>query len=458
MIYCRDYICTIPSALEVFLRCVNWLDPLQVNLAHVYLKKWAKIDPEDAVSLLDSRYPDTHVREYAVSILKEMSEDLVSLYMLQMSQSLLYEIYLVNPLSDFLIERSLKHPSLIGNQFFWNARVCSTNRLFKERLSVYLTKMLMLAGPEYLNTITRCYEINEKLRKVAGDAKEIYNNSGEKDKKDLVKKKVRDSLKKLYEEGIRDFTFPIHPSYRCVEFSIPDCTTFSSKMVPIKIGAKATDGGIFNVIFKIGDDLRQDVLTLQILKIMDKMWLDNDLDLKIIVYKVLPTGLKEGFIEFVPARVIDKLQMEEGVGGAWDRELLIKHLRQVGQPANSEQIYEPAKQHENFVKSLAGFCVATCVLGIGDRHPGNVMVKDNGIFFHIDFGHFLGNFKYKFGIKRERAPFLLTPDMAHVYIKTNNEEKFKTYCVKAYNILRKNAKRLMNMFIIMSSAGKFKIK
>tara|TARA_B100000787_G_C16087315_1_gene247269 strand:- start:146 stop:340 length:195 start_codon:yes stop_codon:yes gene_type:complete len=37
-----------------------------------------------------------------------------------------------------------------------------------------------------------------------------------------------------------------------------------------------------------------------------------------------------------------------------------------------------------------------------------------GHLFHIDFGHFLGNFKSKFGFKRERAPFVLTPDFAHV--------------------------------------------
>ena len=81
------------------------------------------------------------------------------------------------------------------------------------------------------------------------------------------------------------------------------------------------------------------------------------------------------------------------------------------------------------------------------------MIKENGIFFHIDFGHILGNFKSKFFIKRERTPFLLTPMMANVYSTVGKEEFFKTACVKAYNILRHNAQRLINMFIIMSTAG-----
>lgn len=454
VIYCRDYICTIPSALEIFLRCINWLDPLQVNLARNYLKKWKKIDPEDAISLLDARYPDTCVREYAISVLREMTDDLMNLYMLQMCQSLVFELYLVNPLSDFLIEKSIINPNQVGVSFFWNALVSMNSPLFKERLSIYLTQIFFLRGPSFLIQMKKSYEIFKGLKEICLLSKEKYQKT-EKDKKNETKKFVQSRLEgmTLNGEKVENFYFPIHNSYFGKTFDLDKCFVFGSKMVPIKISAISSDDSNFDVIFKSGDDLRQDVLTLQILRVMDKMWLDNDLDLKIVAYRVLPTGIKDGFIQYVKGSVIDALQMEQGFAGALDRELLLKYLRKVGQGNSTGSKFDLTKQHENFVKSLAGFCVATCVMGIGDRHLGNVMLKDNGIFFHIDYGHFLGNFKSKFGIKRERAPFLLTPEMAHVYTKTGREEQFKVCCVKAYNILRKNANRLMNLFIIMSSAG-----
>merc|ERR1712080_10271 len=105
---------------------------------------------------------------------------------------------------------------------------------------------------------------------------------------------------------------------------------------------------------------------------------------------------------------------------------------------------------------MGGYSIATYVLGIGDRHNDNIMIKsDSGELFHIDFGHFLGNFKTKFGIKREFVKFVLTSDILYIIKKlgSDSEEKFKEKCIEAFKILRSKGNLFLSVFALLLSTG-----
>ena len=83
------------------------------------------------------------------------------------------------------------------------------------------------------------------------------------------------------------------------------------------------------------------------------------------------------------------------------------------------------------------------------------MITRAGRLFHIDFGHFLGNFKSKLGIKRERAPFVFTNAFAAVLdgVESNLFEAFCQLCGTALNILRKEQALLISLFQLMLCRG-----
>jgi len=212
------------------------------------------------------------------------------------------------------------------------------------------------------------------------------------------------------------------------------------------------------LIFKSGDDLRQDMLTLQLLRIMDKFWLGAGLDLRLKPYRVIATGVNGngegvGMIEpVINSDTTSGIQLKYGGGamGALKEDPIALFIQDNNKGPKLQEVAV-----ENFIRSAAGYLVATFVLGIGDRHNGNIMVTKTGHLFHIDFGHFLGNFKTKFGVNRERAAFVFTPEMAFVMggRKSKDFKRFLKLCSEAFKVLRKHADILENLFILMVSAG-----
>ena len=128
------------------------------------------------------------------------------------------------------------------------------------------------------------------------------------------------------------------------------------------------------------------MLTLQILKLMDLIWKSEGIDLKMIVYDCFSTGCKTGFIEVIKdAMTLFKIQMAGGMKGRYqiDTAQLFRWIS-----SNNPDDAKLNDAVDLFTRSCAGFCVATFILGIGDRHPDNIMINKEGRLFHIDFGKF----------------------------------------------------------------------
>lgn len=181
---------------------------------------------------------------------------------------------------------------------------------------------------------------------------------------------------------------------------------FDSKKLPFSLAClpyEKYQGEPYRIMFKYGDDLKQDGLVLQIFRVFDKLWRENGLDFKMNIYRTLSTGAEIGFIELVDAENNSKIHKDhaKGLVDAFDERTTAVYLETLNKDKKDLIIAK-----ENYLRSQAGYLVATYIMGIGDRHSGNVMVQKNGKFFHIDFGHILGNFKTKLGFKRGNYLFM----------------------------------------------------
>jgi len=100
---------------------------------------------------------------------------------------------------------------------------------------------------------------------------------------------------------------------------IEKCRVMDSKMRPLWLVFENSDpfGEDVYLILKHGDDLRQDMLTLQMLRIMDKLWKKEGLDLRMNPYGCISTENRVGMIEVVlNAETIANIQKEKGTFSA----------------------------------------------------------------------------------------------------------------------------------------------
>ncbi|XP_064460936.1 phosphatidylinositol 4,5-bisphosphate 3-kinase catalytic subunit beta isoform-like isoform X2 [Ornithodoros turicata] len=445
----------VPRTLPKLLQSLRWADHRDVAQMQALLQAWMPLKPEDALELLDYSYPDNFVRSFAVRCLEEMSDEELSLYLLQLVQALKHESYLECDLAKFLVKRALRNRH-IGHQMFWLLRC----EMHVPALSIkfgLIVEAYCHGAPEHKDALLRQTEALYKLRTVTEKIQWELNKK--KECREKVLGEMREHVSKdVFQSTFHDLCSPLDPRHVLKQIRPESCRIMDSKMKPLWLTFENADPNTDDImiIYKYGDDLRQDMLTLQIIGIMDKLWKDEGYDFRMVPYQCLSTDLNMGLIEVVQnANTIANIQKMKNFSAtsAFKKGSLLAWLKDMNTTEESLK-----KAIENFTLSCAGYCVATYVLGVADRHSDNIMIKSNGELFHIDYGHILGKFKEKFGIRRERVPFVLTNDFVHVitYGDKHKSEafcRFQEYCEEAFLILRRQGALIISLFAMMLTTG-----
>ncbi len=178
---------------------------------------------------------------------------------------------------------------------------------------------------------------------------------------------------------------------------------------------------------------------------MDGIFKKFNLDLRLTPYRVLATSRTEGLVEFVEAsctisKIIQDYPTQTSKGGG-----LLAYLAEHNRgPKFGEQEMSVAK--ENFVRSCAGYCVITYVLGIGDRHLDNLLLTEKGHLFHIDFGYIFGA-----DPKPWPPPMKIIMQMIDTMGGKDGEDyaHFKQLCCWAFNRLRSESRLILNQLMLM---------
>ncbi|XP_017515506.3 phosphatidylinositol 3-kinase catalytic subunit type 3 isoform X4 [Manis javanica] len=271
--------------------------------------------------------------------------------------------------------------------------------------------------------------------------KAVQRESGNRKKKNERLQALLGDNEKMNLSDVELIPLPLEPQVK-IRGIIPETATlFKSALMPAQLFFKTEDGGKYPVIFKHGDDLRQDQLILQIISLMDKLLRKENLDLKLTPYKVLATSTKHGFMQFIQSVPVAEVLDTEGS---------IQNFFRKYAPSENGPNGISAEVMDTYVKSCAGYCVITYILGVGDRHLDNLLLTKTGKLFHIDFGYILGR-----DPKPLPPPMKLNKEMVEGMGGTQSEQyqEFRKQCYTAFLHLRRYSNLILNLFSLMVDAN-----
>lgn len=269
------------------------------------------------------------------------------------------------------------------------------------------------------------------------------------------------------------------PIVKIAGFS-PQLVVITSKQRPRRLTIHGEDGENYDFLLKGHEDLRQDERVMQLFGLVNTLLgnsrLTAEKDLSIQRYAVIPLSPNSGLIGWVPncdtlhhlireyreARKIpvnvehrtmlafapdyERLTLmakvevfehalENSLGNDLAKVLWLK--------SRSSEVW--LDRRTNYTRSLAVMSMVGYLLGLGDRHPSNLMLdRHSGKILHIDFGDC-----FEASMNREKfpekVPFRLTRMLVKAMEVSGIEGNFRSTCESVMQVLRTNKDSVMAM-------------
>jgi phosphatidylinositol 4-kinase len=437
--------------------------PNDIKTQLKYLLYWAPVNPMAAVTYFMPAYGNhPSIIQYAVRALESHSVDITFFYVPQIVQALRYDA--LGYVERYIVETGM-FSQLFAHQIIWNMKANSFKDEdsldpdpVKPTLDKVTASLVSSFSKEDKDFYEREFDFFGRVTGISGTLKPFIKSP-----KPEKKAKIEEELRKIQvEPGVY---LPSNPDGVVIGIDrksgkplqshakAPYMATFRIRKDEEDLVADNSDELALerrsyevwqSAIFKVGDDCRQDVLALQMIAACRGIFNSAGLDVFVFPYRVTATAPGCGVIDVLPNSISRDMLGREAVNGLYDYFI-------------SKYGYEDSirfqEARSNFIKSMAAYSIISYLLQFKDRHNGNIMVDDAGHILHIDFG-----FCFDIapgGVKFERAPFKLTPEMVAVMGGPNSApfRMFEELCIKVFLAARQHVEQLSHIVMTMLDSG-----
>jgi len=357
-------------------------------------------------------------------------------------------------LPTFLIQRACANSALV-NYFYWYLMIECEDPEPNVKHDARVREMYLVVMKKFLQALAKGEKewrrrraiLNRQqqfLDRLVSLMKAVARESGNRQKK-MERLRILLADRDYFKGGtFLDFEplpFLLDPELLIKSIVAEKATLFKSQLMPACLTFSTVSGVDYMAIFKHGDDLRQDQLILQMISLMDRLLRRENLDLKLTPYRVLATSSRHGFVQYIESVSVREVSDTEGS--------ILNFFRKY-HPSDSGPYGIAADVMDSYIRSCAGYCVITYLLGVGDRHLDNLMLTKSGKLFHIDFGYILGR-----DPKPLPPPMKLSKEMVEAMggVHSEHYQQFRKLCYTTFLHLRRHANLILNLFALMCDAS-----